>query len=195
MPFQGFPNFSTENPNFSKLFARKFQALSLAVSNEIKGLAQTPTGFAFSKPPQSSRPMPTTLGGRARRRALIFHPITAFVFPEDNVAPLQPAPAIATSPTRRGKRTRGVAASGSARLAREARSPDSTQGQSARSEGSKSGSRLGRGGDLGDRALVSQIRRPRLRPSDFRPCGAARKRTRRRIYEGASRRRAVHVAG
>jgi hypothetical protein len=38
-PFQGFPNFSKEIPNFSKLFPRKFQRYSLAVSNEIKGLA------------------------------------------------------------------------------------------------------------------------------------------------------------
>jgi len=110
----------------------------LAVSNEIKGLAAAAVVFALPKPAESNRPPPTALAGRDRRRDTIFQAITTFVFPEDNVAPRRPAPAIATSPTRLGKRTRAVATSGSPRWARDAGRPDSMRGRSAHSEGSKS---------------------------------------------------------
>jgi hypothetical protein len=70
----------------------------LAVSNEIKNLAATLAIFALPKPPELSRPRRTALADRDRRRASIFQPITTFVFPEDNVAPLGPAPALRAVP-------------------------------------------------------------------------------------------------
>ena len=44
--FQAYPNLSKENPSLSKLFARKFQTISLAIPREIKDLMAQSWSFS-----------------------------------------------------------------------------------------------------------------------------------------------------
>ena len=104
-PIQAFPNFSKEIPSFSKLFPRKFQTFSLAVSNEIKGLSATPGVFALSEPADSNRPRrtapPVELRFFSLSRPHIF-PKTLF-FPNTTPRRSRRRRRFTPSPTRRGQ--------------------------------------------------------------------------------------------
>jgi hypothetical protein len=85
--FQTFPSFFQGFPSF-------FQIFSLAVSNEIKGLAAASADFAFfetaaTESPSPSRPRsPSAAGARCRRSSMS---TTISVFPEENVAAVERA--------------------------------------------------------------------------------------------------------
>jgi len=143
-PIQAFPNFSKEIPSFSKLFPRKFQTFSLAVSNEIKGLSATPGVFALSEPADSNRPRRTAPPVELRFFSLSqpnTFPKTLF-FPKTISRRCGPRRASPRPRRGRGKRTSRAATCGSQRLARGAGGPGSRRKRSAHREEAKSDARL-----------------------------------------------------